>query len=75
MNRHAPYVSIADFDDQCFQVSFSTEDPGDDFDLSAPPGPLVVRRPQSDCRFATSSESGQMRRGQLVRFGGDAAVG
>ncbi len=36
MKLHAPYVSVANFDDQYFQVSFNTQDPGDDFNLSAP---------------------------------------
>jgi hypothetical protein len=32
----ATYVSASEFDDQYFEVSFDTEDPGADLDLSAP---------------------------------------
>lgn len=42
MKLHAPYVSFDDFDDQYFQVSFDTEDPGADFELSAPIQPYIL---------------------------------
>ena len=35
-------MSVGEFDDQYFQVSFDTEDPGSDFDLSAPMKPYVL---------------------------------
>ena len=49
MNLHASYVSVADFDDLVFQVSFDTEDPDADFDLHAPEGPyLLIQREFED---------------------------
>ena len=49
MNLHASYVSVADFDDLVFQVSFDTEDPDADFDLQAPEGPyLLIQREFED---------------------------
>jgi hypothetical protein len=36
MKLHAANVSVADFDDHYLQVTFDTQDPGADFDLSAP---------------------------------------
>ena len=49
MKLHASYVSVSDFDDQYFQVSFDTQDPADDFDLSAPLQPyLLVQRQFED---------------------------
>jgi hypothetical protein len=37
----ATYVSVGEFDGQYFQLSFDTEDPGADFDLSAPVKPYL----------------------------------
>lgn len=49
MKLQASYVSVSDFDDQYFQVSFDTQDPADDFDLSAPLQPyLLVQRQFED---------------------------
>jgi hypothetical protein len=49
MKLDAAYVSVAEFDDQYFQVSFDTQDPGDGFDLSAPLQPyLIVQRQFED---------------------------
>ncbi len=49
MKLHASHVSVSDFDDQYFQVSFDTQDPADDFDLSAPLQPyLLVQRQFED---------------------------
>jgi hypothetical protein len=49
MKLHAAYVSVAEFDDQYFQVSFDTQDPGDEFDLSAPLQPyLLIQRQFED---------------------------
>jgi hypothetical protein len=41
-------VSVADFDDQYFRISFSTQSPGDDFDLSAPLQPYLLVQRQFD---------------------------
>ena len=49
MKLHVPHVSVADFDDHYFEVSFDTQDAGDDFDLSAPLQPyLLVQRQFED---------------------------
>jgi len=48
MKLHAAYVSVADFDDLCFQVSFDTQDPAEDFDLSAPLQPYLLVQRQFD---------------------------
>jgi hypothetical protein len=46
---HAPYVSASDFDGLYFQVSFNTENPDTDFDLSAPIRPyLLIQRQFED---------------------------
>ena len=42
LKLQARYVSVGEFDDQYFQVSFDTEDPGADLDLSAPLKPYVL---------------------------------
>jgi len=39
LKLHATYVSASEFDAQYFEVSFDTEDPGADLDLSAPMKP------------------------------------
>ncbi|MGI9324889.1 MAG: hypothetical protein ACR2PZ_06690 [Pseudomonadales bacterium] len=45
----AKYVSVSEFDDQYYHVSFDTEDPGADIDLSAPLKPyLIVQRQFED---------------------------
>jgi hypothetical protein len=45
LKLHATHVSVDDFADQYFQISFDTEDPGADLDLSAPLKPyLLVQR-------------------------------
>jgi hypothetical protein len=46
LKLHATYVSADDFDDQYFQVSFDTEDPGADPDLSAPMKPYLLLQRQ-----------------------------
>ena len=50
MKFHANHVSVAEFDDQYFQVSFDSELPSDDdFDLSEPDHPyLIVQRQFED---------------------------
>lgn len=49
MKLQAPYVSIDEFDGQYFQVSFDTEDPGADVDLSASIKPyLLIQRQFKD---------------------------
>jgi hypothetical protein len=49
MKLHAAYVSVAGSDDLYFQVSFDTQDPGEDLDLSAPLQPyLLVQRQFED---------------------------
>jgi len=46
---NAPYVSASDFDGLYFQVSFNTENPDADFDLSAPIRPyLLIQRQFED---------------------------
>ena len=42
MKLHATHVSVDDFGDQYFEISFDTEDPGADLDLSAPLKPYVL---------------------------------
>jgi hypothetical protein len=45
MKLHSSYVSVFDFDDQYFEVSFDTQDPDDEIDLSAPLQPyLLIQR-------------------------------
>ena len=49
LKLQATYVSASEFDDQYFGVSFDTEDPGADLDLSAPMKPyLLIRRQFED---------------------------
>jgi hypothetical protein len=49
MKLQATYVSADEFDDQYFQISFDTEDPDDDPDLSAPLKPyLLIQRQFED---------------------------
>ena len=49
MKFHAPYVSASNFDGLYFQVSFDTENPDTDFDLSAPNRPyLLIQRQFED---------------------------
>jgi len=49
LKLHATYVSASEFDDQYFEVSFDTEDPGADLDLSAPMKPhLLIQRQFED---------------------------
>ena len=49
MKLQATYVSVGEFDDQYFEVSFDTEDPGADLDLSAPMKPyLLIQRQFED---------------------------
>ena len=49
MKLHATHVSVSDFDDLYVQVSFDTEDPGADLDLSAPLKPyLLIQRQFED---------------------------
>ena len=49
MKFHASYVSASDFDGLYFQVSFDTENPDADFDLSAPNRPyLLIQRQFED---------------------------
>jgi hypothetical protein len=52
LKLQATYVSVGEFDDQYFEVSFDTEDPGADFDLSAPMKPyfLIQRQFEDDDR-------------------------
>ena len=46
MKLQAAYVSVGEFDDQYFGVSFDTADPTADLDLSAPMKPYVVLQRQ-----------------------------
>jgi len=46
LKLQATYVSVGEFDDQYFVVSFDTEDPGVDLDLSAPGKPYVLLQRQ-----------------------------
>jgi hypothetical protein len=46
LKLHATYVSVGEFDDQYFEISFDTEDPGADLDLSAPMKPYVLLQRQ-----------------------------
>jgi hypothetical protein len=49
LKLQATYVSVSEFDDQYFQVSFDTEERGADFDLSAPLKPyLLIQRQFED---------------------------
>ena len=49
MKFHAPYLSASDFDGLYFQVSFNTENPDADFDLSVPIRPyLLIQRQFED---------------------------
>ena len=49
MKIHARYVSVGDFDDQYFQVSFENVHPAADYDLSAPTLPyLLIQRQFED---------------------------
>jgi hypothetical protein len=55
LKLHATYVSVDDFDDQYFEISFDTEDPGADFDLSAPLKPyLLIQRQFEDDMVASA---------------------
>jgi hypothetical protein len=46
LKLQATYVSVGEFDDQYFELSFGTEDPGADLDLSAPMKPYVLLQRQ-----------------------------
>ena len=46
MKLQATYVSVGEFADQYFQVSFDTEDPGADLDLSASMKPYLLLQRQ-----------------------------
>jgi hypothetical protein len=46
LKLQARYVSVGEFDDQYFELSFGTEDPGADLDLSAPMKPYVLLQRQ-----------------------------
>jgi hypothetical protein len=49
LKLQATYVSVGEFDDHHFEVSFDTEDPGAAFDLSAPMKPyLLIQRQFED---------------------------
>jgi len=50
MRFHAKYVSVGEFGDEYFEVSFDSEDPGnDDLDLSGDENPyLIVQRQFED---------------------------
>jgi hypothetical protein len=49
MKLDATHVSVDDFVDQYFQISFHTEDPDADLDLSAPSKPyLLIQRQLKD---------------------------
>lgn len=42
MKLHARYVTVSDFDDQYFEVSFGNEHPAADYDPDAPMRPYVL---------------------------------
>ena len=46
MKLNARYVSIGDFDDLYFQVSFENQDPAADYDPSAPTEPYLLLQRQ-----------------------------
>src|SRR5215475_13484069 len=46
MKLNARYVSIGDFDDHYFQVSFKNQDPADDYDPSGPTEPYLLLQRQ-----------------------------
>ena len=46
MKLHARYVTVGDFDDQYFQVSFGNEYPAADYDPDAPVRPYVLLQRQ-----------------------------
>jgi hypothetical protein len=46
MKLQATYVSADEFDDQYFQISFDTDDPDADLDLSAPLKPYLLIQSQ-----------------------------
>ena len=46
MKLQATYVSVGDFDGRYFEVSFDSEDPGADLDLSAPMKPYLLLQRQ-----------------------------
>jgi len=49
MTLQATNVSVDEFDDEYFQISFDTEDPGADLDLSVPLKPyLLIQRQFED---------------------------
>ena len=50
MRFHAKYVTVGEFGDEYFEVSFDSEDPGnDDLDLSGDENPyLIVQRQLED---------------------------
>ena len=77
MRFHAKYVSVGEFGDEYFEVSFDSEDPGnDDLDLSGDENPyLIVQRQFEDgdggvCYIETRDHdtySGHFRL-RLIRF-------
>ena len=77
MRFHAKYVSVGEFGDEYFEVSFGSEDPGnDDLDLSGDENPyLIVQRQFEDgdggvCYIETHDHdtySGHFRL-RLIRF-------
>jgi hypothetical protein len=77
MRFHAKYVSVGEFGDEYFEVSFDSEDPGDDnLDLSGDENPyLIVQRQFEDddggvCYIETHDHdtySGHFRL-RLIRF-------
>ena len=46
MKLHARYVTVSDFDDQYFEVSFGNERPAADYDPDAPVRPYVLHQRQ-----------------------------
>jgi hypothetical protein len=59
MRFHAKYVSVGEFGDEYFEVSFDSEDPGnDDLDLSGDENPyLIVQRQFEDGDTEASATS------------------
>jgi len=46
MKLHARYVTVSDFDDQYFPVSFDNEHPAADYDADAPMRPYLLLQRQ-----------------------------
>ena len=46
MQLHARYVTVGEFDDQCFQISFGNEHPAADDDPDAPIRPYLLLQRQ-----------------------------